>query len=373
MTPRRLEAIAVDNATTSDNKTAPPSTSPVYTVSEINLSNASDVTDLFTLWDAVYPGVLAGKFDWLYRNGPAGSARVWVIRAANGVVAGGAAVFPRHVQIEGVTRLAGLAGDFLIHPGHRVLGPAMTLQRRICAEATNQWVEFLYGFPNLSAEAMFLRAGFMPLAARMRWVMPIRTAANLADFAGGATWGPAVAPVADQALRLGRWIGGRTPGIVYRESSNVDDRFQQLWSGIRRQSKVAIERDSTYLRWRYVDAAIGPYTIIEALSTQGALLGYAVGRIVDTTVDVCELVADDPVTRRGLTLALWQWGRTHGAERLEHFVGQDTCSATQLPQAGFVQRPCKHRVLIYIPRDHADYAVLADPANWWLVQSDADT
>jgi hypothetical protein len=345
----------------------------VYSVSEISLSDPRDVADLFTLWDAVYPGVLQTKFDWLYRNGPAGPARVWVIRAADGAVAGAAAVFPRHVRIAGVPHLAGLAGDFLIHPGHRVLGPAMALQRRICAEATTQWVEFLYGFPNLSAEPMFLRAGFTPLADRMRWVMPIRTAANFVEFAGGATWGRAVAPLADQALGLGRWITSRTPGIIYRESSGVDDRFAQLGARIRRESAVALERSSAYLRWRYVEAPIGPSTIVEAHSTQGELLGYTIGRIVDACVEVCELVADDAGARRGLAAALWRWGRRHGADRLEHFVGQDTVTAAQLAPAGFVQRPCRHRILIYIPRDHQHHALLADRANWWLVQSDADT
>ena len=286
---------------------------------------------------------------------------------------GAAAVFPRHVRIEGTVRRAGLAGDFLIHPGHRMLGPAMTLQRRICADATSGWVEFLYGFPNLTAEQMFRRAGFTPLADRMRWVIPIRTASSLAGIRGGETWGPAVARVADQALRLRYWLSGRTPGTTYRESNIVDERFDQFWDRMGNVSKVAIDRSAAYLRWRYVDAPIRPFTIIEALSTDGALLGYTIGRIVEADVEVCELVADDPATRRGLTLALWRWGRKHGAERLEHFVGKHSFSAAQASPAGFVQRPCRHRILIYIPRDHANYALLADPANWWLVQSDGDT
>jgi hypothetical protein len=363
--------IAMDSETPANSTVRP--ADAVYAVSEIDLSNARDISGLFELWDAVYPGVLARKFEWLYRNGPAGPARVWVIRASDGAVAGAATVFPRQVRVEGVARRAGLAGDFLIHPGHRVLGPAMSLQRRICADATKDWVEFLYGFPNLTAEGIFLRAGFTPLARRMRWVMPIRTAANFLELSGGATWGPVAAPVADQALRFGRWISGRTPGIRYRESSEVDDRFEQIWNHNSRLAKVAIERSATYLRWRYLDAPVGPFTVIEALSTDGALLGYAIGRIVEGDVEVCELVAEDPATRGGLTLALWRWGRLQGAQRLEHFVGENTFSAAQVSPAGFVERPCRHRVLIYIPRDHADYVLLANPANWWLVQSDGDT
>ena len=373
MTPTRPSVMAIDRETPADSKPVVRAADAAYAVSEIALNNAADVADLFTLWDAVYPGVLEEKFDWLYRQGPAGPARVWVIRAADGAVAGSAAVFPRRIRIHGVPHLAGLAGDFLIHPAHRMLGPAIALQRRICADATDRWVEFLYGFPNLTAEPMFLRAGFKPLAERTRWVMPIRTASRLHDFAGGAAWAPVVAPLADQALRVGHWITGRTPGITYRESSDVDERFEQLWDRRNGELKVAIERSAAYLRWRYVDAPIGPVTIIEALNSLGTLVGYTIGCVVNGCVEVCELVADDAGARRGLAAALWRWGRMVGADRLEHFVGQGTCSAAQLSPAGFVQRPCRHRVLVHIPRDHANYALLADAANWWLVQSDADT
>lgn len=373
MTPSRPSVIAIDRVTPAGSPATAPAANAAYTVGEIDLNDAHDVADLFRLWDAVYPGVLADKFDWLYREGPAGPARVWVIRAADGAIAGAAAVFPRRIRIQSTAHLAGLAGDFLIHPGHRVLGPAMALQRRVCAEATNHWVEFLYGFPNLNAEPMFLRAGFTPLAERVRWVMPIRTAQTLLDYAGGAKWGQVLAPIADQALRAGRWLTSRTPGIVYRELADVDDRFEQLWDRISRDSKAAVERSAEYLRWRYVDAPIGPVAIFEALSTGGELLGYTIGCLTDGCLEVRELVADDPAARRGLAAALWRWGRVLRANRLEHFVGHGTFSAAQLSPAGFVQRPCRHRILIYVPRDHANYALLTDAANWWLVQSDADT
>ena len=289
----------------------------VYTVSEIDLNDARDVTDLFRLWDAVYPGVLERKFDWLYRNGPAGSARVWMIRAPDGFVAGSAAVFPRQLRVEGLPRLAGLAGDFLIHPAHRVLGPAMTLQRRICAEATNHWVEFLYGFPNLTAEPMFLRAGFTPLTERMRWVMPIHSAAIFGAMPGGKKWAAVVAPIADQTLRFRRWLNSRTPGVIYRESTDVDERFGQLWDRIGRGARVAIDRSAAYLRWRYLDTPLTPSTILEALNRRGELIGYGVGRIVDDSAEICELVTDIPAVRRGLASALWLWGRKRGACRLD--------------------------------------------------------
>lgn len=343
-----------------------------YEVRELQLSRPADVRALFELWDAVYPGVLQPKFSWLYCNNPVGLARVWAIVSGNGTIAGAAAVFPRRFRIDGTPHLAGLAGDFLIHPAHRVLGPAMKLQRTVCAAATNGWVEFLYGFPNVSAEAMFRRIGFQPLTPRARWVIPVRTNDSFARLRRSRYWAPLVAPIANQGLRIARWYLDRTPGISYRVSTSIDQRFEDIWGAIRDRSRIALDRTVEYLRWRYADAPVTPYTTVEALGRDGQLLGYAVTRIVDVGAEVCELVGADQETRRGLAGELWRMAHAGGAQRLECFVGTGTGSAAMLANTGFVERADAHRVLLYLPPNVAAKDVLLDPANWWLVQSDAD-
>jgi hypothetical protein len=341
-----------------------------YGVRELNLSNRADVDALFALWDEMYPGVLGGQFDWLYLRNPAGRARVWTVNAADGTTAGAAAVFPRLFQIDGEPQLAGLAGDFLIHPAHRVLGPAIALQRRVSADATAQWVRFLYGFPNRHAEPTFRRVGYETLTSRQRWVVPIRAGAFL-PTALGAAWQRVLAMPADLAIHLGVWAASRTSGLSYEVCTDVDERFDDLWKRVGAASRIALHRSSTYLRWRYLDSSCVKYTIIKCLRGS-ELVGYAVTRMADDVGEVSELIGDSTV-RRGLTFRVWQAARAQGAVRLELFPGRDTNSAAGLDRIGYFLRQGEHHALLYAPRDDTRRGELLDRTRWWLMQSDSDT
>lgn len=343
-----------------------------YTVRELNLTIEADILELFALWDDVYPNVLKKKFDWLYLKNPAGLARVWIVSDAHGKIAGAAAVFPRRFRIAGASRLAGLAGDFLIHPTHRTLGPAVALQRQVCAEATRGWVDFLYGFPNRLAEPMFKRVGFALLTERGRWVIPIRTAPLLATMRGGRLLGALASPVADYSLRLGLWWRRRNAGVRYQVSNGPDERFRSLWNAVGIDVTVALDRTVDYLRWRYAAAPLSRYTIVEAVNRDGALAGYGVLRVVDSVGEVCELVGDGAAVLRGLAGELWRMARQAGAVRLEYMVGQRTGAAAILPRAGFIQRQDLHHALVYVPRDRDTRDVILNAAGWWLVQCDGD-
>lgn len=344
-----------------------------YTIRELNLTQPDHVELLRGLWDAVYPGMFDPRFAWRYRHNPAGPARVWVAVASTGQVAGAGAVFPRILNVQGRCSLVGLPGDFLIAPNHRTLGPALMLQRRICAEAVSGWVEFLYGFPNLASEPVFRRLGYAVLAQRTRWVIPVRSKPLLRRLPGGRRWAPVAAAAIDLGLSLIGRIRARLTRVRVETSKTIDGEFDALWQRLRNRYPFSVERTGEYLRWRYVDSPLGPYMILKAVRPSGELVGYAVSRQTGETTDVCELIGENVDALQAMTAALWGIARRAGSERLELIAGKASADSTLRSRVGFTERPDPHHVIAYVPRSHLARAAVLEATNWLLVQSDGDT
>ncbi len=62
------------------------------------------------------------------------------------------------------------------------------------------------------------------------------------------------------------------------EISGVDDSFDYFWDKIKNNYEFMVERDASYLRWRYFDKRGGSY-IIKKASSGDEFLGYIVIRI----------------------------------------------------------------------------------------------
>jgi hypothetical protein len=84
--------------------------------------------------------------------------------------------------------------------------------------------------------------------------------------------------------------GPRPAGIEIFDVSRFDDRADSLWEEASRQFDFALARDQGYLNWRYCDARAGRFHVRGA-GADGALLGYAVGRVTGGRGYVADLLA----------------------------------------------------------------------------------
>src|SRR5690554_7690113 len=70
------------------------------------------------------------RYDWFYKRCPHGQARVWIaVDTDSAEMVGSASIVPQRMRIGGQHYGACVMADFWVHPNHRVLGPALRLQR----------------------------------------------------------------------------------------------------------------------------------------------------------------------------------------------------------------------------------------------------
>lgn len=190
----------------------------------------------------------AAKFDWFYRAAPDG-ALLQVLRAGpERNIVGTAGVGWRRMRI-GARRLrGGLLADMAVLAGHRVLGPALQLQRAACEQALAAG-DLVYGFPNANSVPVVKRLGYTKVGDMALHVRALRHAPYLErrlprPVARLLGWGiDRAVGLRDRLRNLGigrvriEWRDSPYPGRHVRLAARVD-----MLEG---------ERDHASLDWRF--------------------------------------------------------------------------------------------------------------------------
>lgn len=109
---------------------------------------------------------MAAKYDWFYRDAPAGAPLLQLLmHAGTASPVGVCAAGRRQMLRDGDTLRAGVLVDLAVTPEHRTLGPALILQQGLFAAGQRE-LDLLYGFPNPKAAPVFKR---MATACSPRW------------------------------------------------------------------------------------------------------------------------------------------------------------------------------------------------------------
>ena len=319
------------------------------------------------------------KFQWIYRDNPAGPAIVWILHdEGSRRDVGLATIFPRLFRVRGRSVRAGIAGDLQVHEGHRQAGPALQLERAAVQGAWERGIEFMYGFPNALAEPVMKRIGYRRVGPRARYVKILRTAPYFARHRGTALWRRPFGFIVDQFLRA-RDLQAARPSkrkLASGPLAGFDDRFDALWGEVSDAYPVLGERDSSYLRWRYPTVGRETHGVF-GLWDRGTsdLRGYVVHRRQGGSVDVRDAMAPaDPEIWSALLAAFSGWARGGGAHSLV-WTGLQNEMLEQLclKRAAFLRRPDPLHVYAFPgPSVAAGDPDFMNSAPWMLFQSDDD-
>jgi len=149
-----------------------------YSVEDGDLARDGDAA--VAVWRASLGNVdgRAAKFEWFYRAAPDG-AQLQVLRAGPGRdIVGTAGVGWRRMRADGRNLRGGLLADMAVLAGHRMLGPALQLQRAACERALSGG-DFVYGFPNANAVPVVKRLGYAHVGDMVLYVRALRHAPYL--------------------------------------------------------------------------------------------------------------------------------------------------------------------------------------------------
>ncbi len=255
-----------------------------YSVRLIEASQTRD--EHLAVWERnlKLPVAARARFDWLYRDNPAGPGRLAVIDIASpdqpARTVGTAGYALRTIQMGGRVVRAAILADLAVDRAHRTAMPAIMLARAIRGDVREKH-DLVYGFPNQHAAPLLLKLGYRRLGETRRYALVLRHRRHLRTRFRG----PGAALVAGVALDTARaaLIAARaaqvrlTHRLVWLDDDQqVDQRFDRLWEEARGDYPLIGARDAAFVRWRFLNRPDGRMDLAAIFDRRtGALDGYA--------------------------------------------------------------------------------------------------
>jgi len=200
----------------------------------------------------------AAKFEWFYRAAPSG-AYLQVLRAGpERTVVGTAGVGWRRMRRDGRELRGGLLADMAVLPGHRMLGPAMQLQRAASDRALASG-DFVYGFPNANAVPVVKRLGYAHVGDMVLYVRALRHAPYLQRHLPGPLARIAGAAL-DVAIAAGDWLRSAPRGRLQAEWRRTPlDLVHPRWS---QPGMLEGIHDRAQLEWRFAHSPLDAFRFL---------------------------------------------------------------------------------------------------------------
>jgi len=343
-----------------------------YSVHQSNLD--ADRDQILALWRRNLPNASPGRYAWLYESGTAAS---WLVTPPSGEVVGAVGLMNRRLCAFGNPLRVGQAIDLNVDAEHRIIGPALKLQRAIVERVKQDGFDFVYTVAPTGSEPIARRAGFHDLGSLQRWIRPLRLSKNLSARLGKPRLGRIAAPIVNPLLAvetLARGWRRRSDGRA-EPVEQFDAPFDALWDKAARRFAVIGERTADYLGWRFGQSPSFCHKIFGLRNDRNDLAAYLVYHHRDRLVYIGDFFFDDFSNLKRLLCAFACQMRHAKAEALvAAFFGADSVSRA-LRRSGFWQIPTDRRVLLYTKEKDAtfDFNALLDPQNWFLTQADIDT
>ncbi|HEX6637160.1 MAG TPA: hypothetical protein VF033_05850, partial [Steroidobacteraceae bacterium] len=160
----------------------------------------------------------SARYDWFYFGNPRGPGRVYLLTHCGELVGSLGAGTRWFLPGPARTPLrAAILVDFVVHPSHRTMFPAMLLQR-VAREQEMQDVDLVYGLPEAKAAPIFKRLGATQQLTSGSHVRVIRSANYARRHLPRAPGLPVrmLCWVADRARLLSHWFNGHSRGLRAR-------------------------------------------------------------------------------------------------------------------------------------------------------------
>lgn len=349
-----------------------------YTVLPADLHQDRDA--ILALWmrNLPAPGSLANqqrKFAWYYLDNPAGPGRCWLLRATPGDrVVGTAGLGKRRIYAANSSFLVGLASDFAVDHDHRLLRPALMLQRAV-TQSTADGLPMIYALPAKQSAGAIQRVGYQSLGNTKRYVKILRIGPYLNRLVSlPRPFTAALAAIANPILRFAsseNWR--RSRGYSVSEVSTFDARFDELWNTVSTAYPIIGQRTADFLRWRYTHCPLLAYHTL-ALFTQSRdrLLGYAVCHLGQnqhaTIIDLLTNNSDDALIE--LLAATVSFARDKHAASLSLAILDSSRFEPSLLALGFHLRLPGHPLMVFPA--NATPLPATRLRNWYFTLGDED-
>jgi hypothetical protein len=323
-----------------------------------------------------------GHFQWEYRSNPSGNAVVFVIRNAEGEIVSAYPTMPLQMKLMSSTGRAGLSFDSMTDPRYKGRGLFTMLGKAVYAHLSDNRLILSYGFPNKNIHKLRVhRLGWFeitdfPLLLKVMDYRPLLSRIVPSGFPVktiGSVLNKVILPFFSHPERI-------NGNLTVEEIPDFDDEFDRFWNNIRALFKVCIERDTSYLRWRY-GRPEETYKILR-LRHSDMMAGYAVlkrgerfGLNTGFIMDFIVFSKDDYI--RELLAAVVADFQKDRVEILSALLMRENPYYRQFRKAGFlpVPRRLHPQEIHFSARIHAKGGHgkdIRNPQNWFITWGDTD-
>lgn len=306
------------------------------------VATEKDEAALLTLINLVQPHVPWSReqLSWQFFEGPAGPAKLYVIRDGAAIISLYAAV-PQWLSVDGRVVEARMVQDVMTHPDFRGRGFLHQLGAS-CALDLERAHAVGYTFPNNLSEKSFRRGAWSELTT-----VPARTKALLDTPRGDDDL-----PVAEVESFAGGWAG-------------------EVWSAS--EIPLGIRRDDDYLNWRYRKPN-NRYFKFKVGANRGLLVFKIYEDGARRILHLLELVlrANSRALLPDLLRFCERFGRTHAAESLTAWLPDGHPYASGFDEAGLTIDSSRVRFVFVRPAPGVAADRLTNAAAWHLTQGDSD-
>lgn len=214
---------------------------------------------------------------WKYEKNPHGSPVIWVAEDKGSIV-GCYILNPVNIRIGRVLVRGAQSVDAAVDKAYRGAGIFKRLAVNAIAQATKEGVALIYAFPTEIAHKGQVHIGYRPMFVVPKMFRVFNPRSLVEEKSSKGFFLQKSLSVMQPFRRIGeakiRFMP--SPELKVSEISDFDSRFEAFWKEISKKNKsILIERDPSYLRWRYLAHPENNYTAF-VCEKDGEIAGYAV-------------------------------------------------------------------------------------------------
>jgi len=264
----------------------------------------SDINGIVKLFENVFEGSFSREWwEWKYILNPAGfrgeEGDIWIAEASDGEVVGHWAVIPEKMKLGSKTVTVAQAVDAATHPDYRGRGIFKTLMRSVCSDAEKRY-SFVFGFPNE------LYRGYEKLGWKGFRMVDFLNFINYDQPLKSYFKSNIIVQFAKVALKMLRARNHLSLSLHFKKPIGSDVEIEEItrfsnemndfWKQARSKHQIILERDPSFLNWRFSNH-FGNYQKIISRSTEtGRITGYMVVkktsiRGIEDILDIVDLHA----------------------------------------------------------------------------------
>ena len=231
----------------------------------------------------VYPNsefVTSEYFDWQYRNGPYGMAKILLAKNDDGKIIGMEPILPMKLSINNKVVMSSLSCNSIVDPKFRNQGIFSKLLTNILDLISAKEISSIYSIPNTKSHKIFIKNGFTNISELPLLVRPLK----LSNYFSS--------PIKEIIKPFEIfWKIKKSNSNIELFENKINLEFDNILLDLSKRIQVFQKRDKEFLEWRYKNHPSRKYEMY-VLKENNKVMGYIIMRITNINMKKIGIILD---------------------------------------------------------------------------------